>query len=81
MTEEEIISLGFEKQIEESGKPFYYYTLDMPGGISFITEANDDIQNNDWSVEIFFDCNPKIKFKEIKKLSELINIINKNINN
>ena len=80
MTEEEIISLGFEKQIEESGKPFYYYTLDVVDGLSFITQADDEVKNGEWIVEIF-NTYPAIKFKDAEELSNLIEILNENINN
>ena len=80
MTEEEIISLGFEKQIEESDPPFYYYFLDLVEGLSFITSADDELTEGEWIAELF-NTNPAIKFKDAEELSELINVINNNINN
>jgi len=79
MTEKELISLGFEKQIEEKAEaPFYYYTLDIVEGLHGITDADDEIKNDEWSVELNFDCNPRIKFKDVKSFTELLNLINQN---
>jgi hypothetical protein len=78
MTEEQIKVLGFEKQIDESSgsKPFYYYTLDITDGLSFITQANDEVKNGEWIVEMFEVSD--IKFKDVKSLTKLINILNQN---
>jgi hypothetical protein len=79
MTEEELIKLGFEKQIEDNEEnPFYYYTLDIVEGLYGITDADDEIKNNEWSVELSFDCNPRIKFKDVKSFTELTNLLNQN---
>jgi hypothetical protein len=81
MTEQEIISLGFEKQLHEYlDGPFYYYTLDIVEGLYCITDASDEaaIENDEWTVELSFDCNPRIKFKDVKTLTELINLLNQN---
>jgi len=77
MTEDELRVLGFEKQIETSEPSYYYYTLDIVRGLSFITNANDEVENGEWSVEIF-DTTPAIKFKDAKELSNLIDILNQN---
>jgi hypothetical protein len=79
MTEEELIKLGFEKQIEDDEEtPYYYYTLDIVEGLYGITDADDQIKNDEWTVELSFDCIPRIKFKDINSFTELINIINQN---
>ena len=80
MTEEELIKLGFKKETEESDPPFYYYSLDLVDGISFISSADDELINGEWIAELF-NTNPAIKFKDAEELSKLINIINNNINN
>ena len=80
MTEEELIKLGFKKETEESDPPFYYYSLDLVDGISFITSADDELTEGEWIAELF-NTNPAIKFKDAEELSKLINIINNNINN
>lgn len=77
MTEEQLRVLGFEKQIETSEPSYYYYALDIVQGLSFITKANDEVENGEWSVEIF-DTTPAIKFKDAKELSNLIDILNQN---
>jgi len=74
MTEEQLRVLGFEKQIETSEPSYYYYTLDIVRGLSFITKANDEVENGEWSVEIS-DTTPAIKFKDAKELSNLINLV------
>ena len=79
MTEKELTTLGFEKQIEadvDVENPFHYYTLDITNGLSFITQANDEVENGEWVVEIFES--PDIKFKDIKTLSTLIDILTQN---
>jgi hypothetical protein len=76
MTEKELIQLGFEKQVddwERVNDTFYYYTLDITSGLSFITQANDEVENGEWVVEIFES--PDIKFKDAKTLSTLIDIL------
>jgi len=77
MTEEQLKILGFEKQIETSDPSFYYYTLDIVSGLSFISQANDEVKNGEWTVEIF-ETTPSIKFKNAAKLSNLIEILNQN---
>jgi thymidine phosphorylase len=77
MTEEQLKVLGFEQQIETSDPSFYYYTLDVVNGLSFISQANDEVENGEWIVEIF-DTTPSIKFKNAAKLSNLIEILNQN---
>jgi hypothetical protein len=78
MTEEQIRELGFEKKTEENVEdPFYYYTLDIVNGLAFISQANDELENGEWIVEIF-NTEPAIKFKDVKSLTELINLLNQN---
>ena len=77
MTEEQLRILGFEEQTETSEPSYYYYTLDVVNGLSFISQANDEVENGEWIVEIF-ETTPSIKFKNAKKLSTLIDILNQN---
>jgi len=77
MTEEQLKALGFEQQIDTSEPSFYYYTLDIVWGLSFISQANDEVENDEWIVEIF-ETTPAIKFKDAKKLSNLIEILKQN---
>jgi len=77
MNKEEIKILGFDKQVEEDAEnPFYYYTLDITDGLSFITQANDEVKNGEWVVEIFES--PEIKFTNAKTLKTLLEILNQN---
>jgi len=81
MTEQELISLGFKKNTEEDlDGSFYYYTLDIVEGLYCITDASDEtaLEKDEWGVELSFDCTPRIKFKDVKSLTELINLLNKN---
>ena len=81
MTELELVAMGFNKQTEEDlDGPFYYYTLDIVEGLYCITDASDEasIENDEWTVELSFDCNPRIKFRDVKSLTELINLLNQN---
>jgi thymidine phosphorylase len=77
MTEEQLKILGFEEQTETSEPTFYYYTLDIVDGLSFISQSNDEVENGEWIVEIF-ETTPSIKFKNASKLSNLIEILNQN---
>ena len=77
MTGEQLKVLGFKQQAETSDPSFYYYTLDVVNGLSFISQANDEVENGEWIVEIF-ETTPAIKFKDAKKLSNLIDILNQN---
>tara|TARA_R110000803_G_scaffold24573_2_gene59171 strand:+ start:628 stop:873 length:246 start_codon:yes stop_codon:yes gene_type:complete len=77
MTEEQLRVLGFEQETETSEPSFYYYTLDIVDGLSFISQANDEVENGEWIVEIF-ETTPSIKFKDAAKLSNLIDILNQN---
>jgi hypothetical protein len=78
MTEEQLRVLGFEQQTETSEPSYYYYTLDIAEGLYCITDANDEVENDEWIVELSFDCIPRIKFKDVKSLTELINLLTQN---
>jgi len=77
MTEEQLRVLGFEQEVETSEPTFYYYTLDIVEGLCLITQANDEVENGEWIVEIF-ETAPAIKFKDVKSLTELINLLKQN---
>lgn len=82
MTEKELQNLGFTKEtiIEFEGEtnPDYYYVLDIVNGITFITSSNDQIKNDDWSVE-FFNTEPVIRFNKMEEIQSLINKLTKAI--
>ena len=78
MRERDLIKLGFEKQTDESDKsnPFYYYTLDITQGLSFISNSNDELEGDNWFVE-FFNTEIPVryhKYKRVKSLFALISI-------
>ena len=72
MKEQDIIDLGFTKQ---SGYNFYYYTYDLSRGFGLITQANDEVVDNKWVVEVFETST--IRFTNKKPVKKLIKIINK----
>ena len=80
--EEELVKLGFERvdvSKEESGdKPFHYYTYDIGNGsISLISQSNDEVENNNWHIEVFDDAS--IRFESIENLIKFIQVIERNI--
>jgi hypothetical protein len=82
MKEADLIQLGFNRvdvSEQESGyKPFYYYTYDIGNGtISLITQSNDEVENNNWHVEIFDDTS--IRFETIEDITKFIQVTEKNI--
>ena len=79
MTENEILMLGFERQLEDTEAFFYYYSLEIVEGLSFITQADDEVVNGEWEVEIF-DTYPAITFKDAETVRILIEILNQNKN-
>lgn len=74
MKEQDLIDLGFIK--EYGDESFYYYVLEFGRGFELISNANDEIENNKWFVEVFEE--DSIRFTDIKDLTEFIEIINKN---
>ena len=79
MTEQDLISLGFQRFDEkDKGDEFYYYTLDLGknGVVSFISPASDEIENDEWYVEIFEDTS--IMFDRYLDLSQFIEIVKRN---
>ena len=73
MKEQDIIDLGFTKEITED---FYYYVYDIARGFSLITQASDEVVDNKWFVE-FFDSHPTLRFNDKESVEALIKIINK----
>jgi len=79
MTEKEVQLLGFERidEIEEP-TPYYYYEYKIVDGVDFITSANDEVENGEWSVD-FLEANPKIIFTKFEEVQALINLLTKRI--
>ena len=76
MKEKDLIDLGFQK--EYSDTKWYYYTYDLADGLSLITNASDELLNNEWYAEVFES--EKIRFVDRKEIEEFINIVKKNSN-
>lgn len=81
MKEQDIIDLGFERvdiTKEQSGHEddWHYYTYDFTSGFSLITQANDEVVDNKWFVEVF-ETDPTIRFTDKKPIETLIKIITK----
>lgn len=79
MSEENLIKLGFEKQEDTSGiKDFYYYTLTITKGLEFITQADDEVIDNQWIVEVFETETP-IMYTDSVELEILITSLRKHL--
>jgi len=78
MTEKEIQLLGFEMQEStDEFEPFYYYTYKIADGLEFISNANDEVsEDQEWYVDIF-NTDPHIRFTEFGDVQGLINILEK----
>ena len=74
MKEQDLIDLGFQKQNDDD---FYYYTYDFTKGLSLITNANDEVVDNKWVVEIF-NTEDEIRFTDKQDVNDLIELINSN---
>jgi hypothetical protein len=77
MKEQDIIDLGFKKEIGQDGiGEFYYYDYDFGRGLSLISNANDEAIDSKWFVDVFEEDN--IRFTTKEDLEIFINIVNKN---
>ena len=74
MKEQDLIDLGFTKEVE---KDFYYYVYDFSKGLSLISQANDEVVDNEWFVEVF--DYESLKIDKLNDLIDFINIIKKMI--
>ena len=80
MTEQDLIELGFEKDIitdneSQNGFDYYYYKKEMYEGLSFLSHGSDEIIDNNWII-----YNPDwldVEIKDIEVLKELINVFSK----
>ena len=80
MTEREIQLLRFQKEEmkEHEEDESYYYALDIVDGLTFITQANDEIKDDNWYVEVF-NTDPFIRFTEFGEVQALINLLTSRI--
>ena len=76
MKEQDVIDLGFKKEVQGGSDSFYYYVYDFARGFSLITNANDELINGEWVVEVF-ETSDKIQFTNTDNLKKLIELINK----
>ena len=77
MKEQDLIDLGFKKEIElGSIGEYHYYVYDFGRGLCLISNANDETINGEWFVEIFEEDN--IRFTTKEDLEIFINVVNKN---
>ena len=74
MTERELILLGFKSEEikEHEDDETYYYVLDIVDGITFITQTNDEIKDDEWYIE-FFNTDPSVRFHDFKEVQSLMN--------
>ena len=80
MTEKEIILLGFQKEgmREHDEDESYYYVFDIVDGLTFITQSNEEIKEDNWYID-FFNTDPLVRFHEFGEVQELINQLTKAI--
>jgi len=81
MTEKEIQLLGFKKEtdVSDPNQIFIYYVYEICRGLSFITNANDEIESEDgWFIE-FFDTEIPIRYTEFNEAQALLNNLEKHI--
>ncbi len=72
MKEQDLIDLGFTKEVE---KDFYYYVYDFYYGLSLISQANCEVVGDEWFVEVF--GHESLKIDKLNVLIDFINVINK----
>jgi hypothetical protein len=80
MTEKDLIELEFtrnDETTESSGAPndWHYYTYDI-GNFSLISPGNDEVENDEWFVEVF--NSPEIIFTSYTELSILLTLLKSN---
>lgn len=82
MTEKEIQLLGFEKKYDNGGgdwDKYHYYSYEIAMGLGFISNASDEIKDdNQWYVEIF-NTEPTIRFTGFGEVQALINLLEKRV--
>ena len=76
MTEQEIQSLGFEREdYADFDGEHYYYSYEIAKGFGFISSASDEAEKDGrWFVD-FFDSYPTIRFTEFEEVQSLIKLI------
>ena len=82
MSEKELLELGFTKEfssdIIEDVPDFYYYVKEICNGLTFITNGNDEMEDQNWYVE-FFDTEVPIRYYEYTSVKMLFELIDEGI--
>jgi len=80
MTEKELVLLGFEKEFikEYDEDDSYYYVLDIVNGLTLITDTNETIKGDSWSVDLF-NVDPNIRWDSIGELKSFIEMVTSKI--
>jgi hypothetical protein len=77
MTEKELLELGFVKEFSlgtiDDQPEYYYYTKDFTDGLSFISNASDEL-DGEWFVE-FFNTEIPVRYYEPEKVKLLFRLI------
>lgn len=78
MTEKELLKLGFVKEFSldtiDDQPEYYYYAKDYTSGLSFISNASDEIVDGEWYVE-FFETEIPVRYYEYDKVKSLFELI------
>ena len=84
MTEKDILNLGFEKKFSLDtidGEPdYYYYTKEFTNGLEFISNASDELVNDNWFIEIFNTEN-LVRYYDVEDVLNLFSLIIKGLQN
>ena len=82
MTEKQIQLLGFEMNIDDGGgswNKYHYYSYTVAQGLQFISNASDEIKEDEqWFIEVF-NTDPVIRFTEFGEVQALINLLTSKI--
>lgn len=74
MTEQEIIMLGFQKELADpylDEEDDYYYALDIVGGLTLITQCASKIRDGNWYLE-FFNTDTPVRFHEYAAARDIL---------
>jgi len=81
MTEKEILDLGFTKEFFidtiDDQPEHYYYTKDFTNGLTFITNASDEVTKG-WYVE-FFNTEIPVRYYKHQDARDLFDLIEKGL--
>ena len=86
MSEKELLELGFTKEFStdimnndaEDDPNFYYYVKEITNGLTFITNASDETENEEWYIE-FFNTEIPIRYYKYTTVKALFILIEEGI--